>query len=248
MCSFHLSGNLSVRLLVLLLLFSASANAQRRGAALQRRGRTQSSAAQAGDKSRTAPTCSLKLAQAPAIRGLRLGMTVDQVSEFFPQVKSAKEDMVGIAQAGRIPIALSRKKSDFEGIEAFSFGFLDQRLTSLGVEYDKSVTWDNVDQFTNRLSEALGLPKAWKMNREQETVAATEKNRRPALPDEISKVAVEADARQQVEDDSNRYLTCDGFWMRAAIGQLFIADSSVEEKVNKRLADRSEQRRKEFKP
>lgn len=110
--------------------------------------------------------CSLTLAQAPEIRSLRLGMTSEDVLKKFPsgaddhQVKSALSS--ADKEFGRAKFSISgldMSRPEYEGVTAFYFEFLDNRLVGLSVSY-KSPEWKTLDDFIARLSEAFKLPPA----------------------------------------------------------------------------------------
>jgi hypothetical protein len=115
--------------------------------------------------------CSLTEATAPAIRGIRLGMTKDQVLDLFR--KSLSKDDIDLA------IEASKEKSE-TGLTYLMFqvptggantpgpsdsvraGLRDGRVVEIAVQYPQP-SWDNVDQWVNKLSETLKLPgaRAW---------------------------------------------------------------------------------------
>ena len=107
--------------------------------------------------------CKLKLAQAPAIRGIRLGMTVDQLLAVFPG--SEKDEALryqlsrsrfGLASAGINPSTYSSKES-FLGVKGVSVSFFDGELSFFSIVYD-GPDWKTSDQFTMKVVEALKLP------------------------------------------------------------------------------------------
>jgi hypothetical protein len=109
------------------------------------------------------PQCTLTLAQAPAIRGFRLRMTLAEVRARFPtlQVKAAARE--GYTDATIYAQEL-RGNTDFKGINRVTLQFLDNRITFIAVEYDDSVRWDSVDELLPSLTSSLGLPglSAWR--------------------------------------------------------------------------------------
>jgi hypothetical protein len=103
--------------------------------------------------------CKLKVA--PEVRGFRLGMSPEQVKAKLKfVVGSEKPDEIGVATFFVGPISLADEKAG-QGLSTISFEFLDNRLTYIEVNYDSSVKWDNVEQFTSALSESLNLPDKW---------------------------------------------------------------------------------------
>ena len=89
--------------------------------------------------------CALKIAQAPVIRGLKLGMKVDDILAMFPgsrendYVKNALSDNEFFPRFGVIDFGFSPSqfgdKERFAGINSFYFTFLDGRMVRYGVDY-----------------------------------------------------------------------------------------------------------------
>lgn len=107
--------------------------------------------------------CKLKVAQAPAIRGIHLGMTVDQLLAVFPG--SEKDESVrqqlsqssfGLARATINPSTFSSKER-FLGVNLVSVTFFDGELNSFWVEYN-GPEWATSDQFASKVAATLSLP------------------------------------------------------------------------------------------
>ncbi|HXG94720.1 MAG TPA: hypothetical protein VNN73_20425 [Blastocatellia bacterium] len=171
--------------------------------------------------------CKLTVAQAPAIRGLRLGMTVEQVVELFTgnsqdeelsnQIKG-NSDKFGVAHLTVTPSSYP-SKAKFAGVNLVRIIFLDGRVNSFSINY-KGPEWDNVDQFITKLSEVYNLPvaKAW----------------RP------------------VSESQRKSLKCDGFEIRA-VGysgetSIQITNAQLGKTAYERREEAKEKARREFKP
>ena len=131
-----------------------------------------------------AQKCSLTLAQSPAIRGLKLGMDVEEVLRQFPDSRDEPHIRNAVSMAGRefgvakfsVPTRPHASESRFAGISGLSFEFLDGRLTSLWVQY-AGPEWRSIDEFISRLSGPLNLPEpnAWQpVNALQKTLTCTD--------------------------------------------------------------------------
>jgi hypothetical protein len=117
----------------------------------------------------TPTTCNLTAAQAPTIRGLRLGMTVDELLELFPGanpivLKRRVEDAKAPSSFGSLGYNFdgSQHKDPLEGFH-FSVQLFDGRLRSFQIQYPFSnrTSYGNVygrEDFITRLSESLKLP------------------------------------------------------------------------------------------
>jgi hypothetical protein len=114
--------------------------------------------------------CKLKLAQAPAIRGIRLGMSVEEVLAQIPGseadsnlLANLSRDYFGSRKVSVRPGSYSTSKEKFAGINAIDLHFLDGRLLSFHVQYS-GPEWSSREQFAARVAEVLNLPNvaAWK--------------------------------------------------------------------------------------
>ena len=116
--------------------------------------------------------------QSPAVRGIRLGMTAEEVFALFPGSSERLENRRAIEVAERSPyygIANlyfqpstypSPAKERFAAIDSVLITLFDGRVTEVRVEYagpnssSKSPAWNNVDDFIAKLAEAFALPSA----------------------------------------------------------------------------------------
>jgi hypothetical protein len=113
--------------------------------------------------SATAGDCKLTVAQAPGIRGLRLGMTIDQTLAVFPSAQADSEvrrqlgrDYFG-SQSASVDPAKYESKEKFVGVNSINLSFLDGRLTNFSILY-KGPEWKSDEQFAASVAEALNLP------------------------------------------------------------------------------------------
>lgn len=116
------------------------------------------------------------LTGAPAIRGIRLGMTTEELFVLFPGAGERKDNRetiaaaehpphYGIARLSLWPLSFpSPARETLAGIESISITLFDGHITELRIEYagpnsqPKGPTWNYVDDFIAKLSEPLGLP------------------------------------------------------------------------------------------
>lgn len=179
--------------------------------------------------------CKLAVGQAPAIRGVKLGMKIEDVLAMFPgsaekdQIKSAIGEVEGYPNFGVASIYINpweySTKDRFAGIADFQFVVLDARVVKYQVEYaspPKAPSWRNVSDFINKLADSFKLPPATNWEEEQST---------PYL----------------------RKLRCDGFQMEASNlnlrGTLTVSTpESASKKQQERRAAFEENLRREFKP
>jgi hypothetical protein len=119
--------------------------------------------------------CSIKLDQAPSLRGIKLGMSLNQVLDLIP---GSREDrmVTNLLEAARRghPDASYQKISFsfsaytyqslpmFNNLQHITVRTLDDRVTDISVSY-ASPSWDRVDDFVAKVAESLNLPgvKEW---------------------------------------------------------------------------------------
>ncbi|MBC7911191.1 MAG: hypothetical protein H7Y30_11855, partial [Pyrinomonadaceae bacterium] len=109
--------------------------------------------------------CTLSVAQAPEIGGLKLGMTPEQALALFP---GSSEDAEVRAQLAKptSPLGVSSfmlspdryaSKAKFAGIKQITLTLLDGRVTTLSAAYN-GPEWKHVDEFIAKFSEGRNLP------------------------------------------------------------------------------------------
>jgi hypothetical protein len=111
--------------------------------------------------------CTMPLAQAPVINGLRLGMTQDEALALFPGVRADKEVGAELARpASQFGVSgLSIKperyssKAKFAGVSQVTLTLLDGRVSDLHVGYS-GPEWKHVDDFLAKFLEGRRLPAA----------------------------------------------------------------------------------------
>jgi hypothetical protein len=112
--------------------------------------------------------CSLTEATAPGVRGIKLGMSAEQVIAMFPGSTHRKEMKDALdaakAQSSTEPAYVTFEPSDgvkdqFAGVASVSVGFRKGRVIDVSIQY-LGPEWKNVDEWVAKLSETLGLPAA----------------------------------------------------------------------------------------
>lgn len=189
-----------------------------------------SAASQTSNNKPAQTRCTLTEATAPSVRGLRLGMSVEQLLALFPGVTKKKEMKDAIEQAksatgaeaaylGFDP-AVDGDARQFAGVDSVSAGIYKARVVDLSLQYG-GATWNNIDQWIARLSETFKLPRA------REWVAG---------PNEAP----------------NKVLRCDGVLIEAAIqggsASMSIRNSVYIAQAEERAKAAEEKRRQEIKP
>ena len=112
------------------------------------------------------PTCSLTLAQAPILNGLKLGMTPDEVLALFPGSSDDAElrsslsrpaSPLGVSSLVIRPEKYESSKEKFAGINQITFTLLDGRVSNFTVGYN-GPEYSHVDKFVAKFIEGTNLP------------------------------------------------------------------------------------------
>jgi len=114
-------------------------------------------------------TCKLTLAQAPAIRGLRLGMTVDELFAIFPANEREEFDRAQKMKSAELPpnygytgfqFGLSNyaTKDRFTGMNFLSFELFDRKVVSIRASYFNAPQFDRSGQLMEIITRQFGLP------------------------------------------------------------------------------------------
>jgi len=111
--------------------------------------------------------CTLTPANAPAIRGLRLGMTFDQLLSLFPNSGKRREMKASLDRAKTstsddifylaFEPATDASGNQFDGVDSVSVGVHKGRVIDFNVVY-VGTTWRSTDEWVTKLAESLGLP------------------------------------------------------------------------------------------
>lgn len=181
----------------------------------------------------SAQRCELTLDQSPRLRGFRLGMTVAQARAKLPGVTIPAPNEKG-GQTLFLKADALRKSDPSASADVRSglVEFFDGRLVFVLVNYDDSVRWEGVDEFTFSVSQALGLPPVWA---------------RPASAENVP---------DYYEDYSaERVMMCSGFMVRATLSKIHrppasisLIESEYPHLLAKRIREIEERKKARFKP
>jgi hypothetical protein len=111
----------------------------------------------------------MTLAQAPVIRGLRLGMTSDELFSIFPASEREEFDRAQHLKSAELPpkygytsfsFSTSRyaTKDRFTGISDLNFELFDKKVVSIVAYYSNTPQFDRTDQLMEIITRQLGLP------------------------------------------------------------------------------------------
>ena len=195
------------------------------------------SAVSGGDAQTAEQKCSAQLARSLTIRGLRLGMSIEETLALFPGASERQDVKSALANANDHPnygqarlsfapgnVSQSVRQTRFEGVSNINVTLFDSRLVSFSVQYPGfeggGYSWKNVDDLISKFAETLRLPEPryWNSN-----------------------------------DGYTKHLDCGELRVSAFAsgngnGSITIADDSYVKVVEERRSSLYEKRRHEFKP
>ena len=108
--------------------------------------------------------CSLSATQVPAMGGVKLRMTTEQVLALFPGSAADAEVRSGLSRPGQFGVTSFtvtpdryQTKEKYAGISRISFTFLDGRVSTFSISYN-GPEWPHVDKFVEKVVEGTELP------------------------------------------------------------------------------------------
>jgi hypothetical protein len=108
----------------------------------------------------TSQKCGLDLSRAPTLRGLRLGMSAEELKARYPhlEIKTSGDGKEGRLSADVRDGDQASKELDYDGLQRISLGFLDGQLSNIEFTYSgQSIRTLEADEFVNRVAGQLGL-------------------------------------------------------------------------------------------
>jgi hypothetical protein len=110
--------------------------------------------------------CALALAQAPAVRGIKFGMTRDEIENllgirFIGNTLSTEDSEIGLSNLGFYRVLVNKYPRQLDGVEAIQLRLFQNKLYSFSLSFERSNNWNNTEQFASFLSENLNLPNNW---------------------------------------------------------------------------------------
>jgi hypothetical protein len=115
------------------------------------------------------PTCKLTLAQAPAIRGLRLGMMSDELFAIFPANEREEFDRAQRLKSAELSPHYGytyfefspsnhATKDRFIGIDSLRFELFDKKVVYIGADYRNTPQFDRQGQLMEIITRQFSLP------------------------------------------------------------------------------------------
>lgn len=106
--------------------------------------------------------CSLKLKDLPTLRGLRLDMPKAQVQKEYPQMIITPDPV----KSSGVALSYQISNPDYQdNIDRIMVIFRNNRVFSILLTYSDLINWDSAEEFADKISKSLGLPKTTPRNR-----------------------------------------------------------------------------------
>lgn len=101
--------------------------------------------------------CKMKLTESPTVRGLRLEMPKSLVQKEYPLMTFTSDPIKssGMAVAGQISNLEYQKN-----IDRITVVFRYDKVFSVMLTYNNSVPWESAEEFADKISQSLNLPRA----------------------------------------------------------------------------------------
>ena len=101
--------------------------------------------------------CSVKSSDLPALRGLRLDMLKLQVQKEYPLMKMTTDPV----KSSGVVFGYQIENPDYSNnIDRITVMFRNDKVFSILFTYTNAINWDSMQEFADKISESLKLPKA----------------------------------------------------------------------------------------
>lgn len=102
-------------------------------------------------------SCRVKLKDLPTLRGLRLDMTKAEVQKEYPLMTITPDQV----KSSGVALGYQISNPDYqENIDRITVIFRNNRVFSVLFTYSDLINWDSEEEFAEKISKSLGLPKA----------------------------------------------------------------------------------------
>ena len=117
-------------------------------------------------RSQSCTISAARLPDAPELHGFRLGMNPEQAKGRVPLIQFGRADEIGVIKTSINPLYDPRfDKVSFAGVRTISLDFLDEKLTTLWIGYERTFKWQTINDFVTGISKSLNLPASWEPKR-----------------------------------------------------------------------------------
>ncbi|HEY6190366.1 MAG TPA: hypothetical protein VIW80_22130 [Pyrinomonadaceae bacterium] len=103
--------------------------------------------------------CALTTAQSPELRGLRLGMTTEQVKARYKILETEPVDEFHVT---RLRLETGGDQLAPEAVRDIAVELIGEKVMTIRLVYNPTETWKDQSEFTGWLSKSLKLPPTWK--------------------------------------------------------------------------------------
>lgn len=103
-----------------------------------------------------------QLSQLPELKGLRPGMSIEEVKTIVPTLEMGRSDELGLSKTSFSPdFNPKMNKGAFQGIRTISLDFLDGRVSAVWIGYNDSFKWKTIEEVVEALTQSLKLANVW---------------------------------------------------------------------------------------
>lgn len=93
-------------------------------------------------------------------------MNPEQAKGRVPLIQFGRADEIGVIKTSINPLYDPRfDKVSFAGVRTISLDFLDEKLTTLWIGYERTFKWQTINDFVTGISKSLNLPASWEPKR-----------------------------------------------------------------------------------
>lgn len=100
--------------------------------------------------------CPLTVQQAPAIHGIRLGMTPTELNTVFPEL-SLSDSSGGRFANTKIKVQ-GNSHPELKSIKEIEIGFFEGTIDKINLKYEDSGEWSSPEEFRAKMYDSLNLP------------------------------------------------------------------------------------------
>lgn len=117
--------------------------------------------------------CELTPANAPELRGFKLGMTLQEIKQKYPNMPSVSANEYGLGKIyfdrdgknqeskNGFTFINSNNYKEFEGTKRVYLEVVDEKVAEITIVYTNEIKWKSDDEFVKKTAESLGITGSW---------------------------------------------------------------------------------------
>lgn len=109
--------------------------------------------------------CSVKTADFNKIRGLKIGMSEDEIKQIFPDMELKDSSFPPI----KVAFVHPENIANYREIKRLYLTFIDASLVSFDIDYFPIIVWDSILEYKNQIADTLKLRReVWSITSDKE--------------------------------------------------------------------------------